>query len=300
MANNIALAEKYLPLLDEKYKKESVTSILDAPEELVMQTQQAKTVLIPKMLLQGLGDYDRNNGYVDGDVTLEWESHTFTQDRGRSFSIDNYDNIETMGVAYGKLAGEFIRVHVAPEIDTYRLNTYYNNAGTTVTGTLTENDILLAIDTGVEVLDDAEAPEEDRVLFVSSEVYKLMKNSPTISRRITVDESNKGVINRKIEKFDELILRKVPKTRFNTLITLNDGTTAGQEVGGYITSGQDINFMIVSKSAVAQITKTALPRIFDPTVNQLANAWKFDYRIYHDAFVMDNKVDGIYAHAKSV
>jgi hypothetical protein len=61
----------------------------------------------------------------------------------------------------------------------------------------------------------------------------------------------------------------------------------------------DINFMIVSKPAQLSIVKTAAPRIFTPEVNQSADAWKFDYRIYMDCFVLDNKADGIYVSVES-
>lgn len=142
MGNNIQLAEKFLPLLDKKYQKESVTAILDAPPELVRATEQANEIRIPKMLMQGLADYDRNAGYTEGDINLSWETHTFTQDRGRTFSVDEQDNMETVEVAFGSLAGTFISDYVVPEIDAYRLNTYYNHAGTSVTGVLTEDDVV--------------------------------------------------------------------------------------------------------------------------------------------------------------
>ena len=50
-----------------------------------------------------------------------------TQDRGRAFIIDSMDNEETIGMSFGKLAGEFIRTKVAPEIDAY---TFATLAGT--------------------------------------------------------------------------------------------------------------------------------------------------------------------------
>ena len=57
--------------------------------------------------------------------------------------------------------------------------------------------------------------------------------------------------------------------------------------------------MIVHPSAVIQIVKHVIPRVFSPEVNQEADAWKLNYRIYHDAFVMANKVNGIYVHKAS-
>ncbi len=58
----------------------------------------------------------------------------------------------------------------------------------------------------------------------------------------------------------------------------------------------DINFMIVYPNAILQAKKFALPKIFSPDVNQDKDAWKFQFRLYHDAFVYENKVKGIYLH----
>ncbi|MFQ7062117.1 MAG: hypothetical protein ACLRQY_05200 [[Clostridium] leptum] len=102
-----------------------------------------------------------------------------------------------------------------------------------------------------------------------------------------------------IDYYDGMRVIKVPKGRFNTGITLNDGLSAGETKGGFTvpaSTSYPINFMIIHPSAVVQIAKHVDPRIFSPQVNQSADAWKFDYRIYHDAFVENNKVAGIYLH----
>lgn len=295
MANNIELIQKYVPLLDAKYAAESKSSVLDVQSDLIRETANAKSVLVPKMVLQGLGNYDRSNGYVKGDVTLEWVTHTFTQDRGRSFQIDAMDNEETAMVAFASLSGEFIRTQVAPEIDAYRFSTYSSKAVNSVEETLTKDNVITTIDTAIGALDDAEVPETDRVLFVSVGTYNLMKNSTELSKRFDVQTGN-GNVDRRIETFDSMQVVKVPSTRFKTAYMFNDGKTAGQEQGGFTPdiNAKAINFMLVSKSAVVQIVKLALPRVFSPEVNQDANAWKFDYRLYHDAWVLDNKKNGIY------
>lgn len=78
-------------------------------------------VKLPSILMDGLGDYDRTTGFVDGDVTLTWQTHTLTQDRGRTFSLDAMDVDETNFVATaGVVMGEFQRTMVIPEIDAYR------------------------------------------------------------------------------------------------------------------------------------------------------------------------------------
>ena len=68
--------------------------------------------------------------------------------------------------------------------------------------------------------------------------------------------------------------------------------------GGYTATGDAINYMIVHPSAILQVVKHQIPRIFSPEVNQEADAWKFDYRVYHDCWVKAQKTNGIYvSHA---
>ena len=298
MANSISTITKYIPYLDEVYKVASRSSVLDTPAEMVRETMDAKTVMVAKTSMNGLGNYDRNSGYVDGDVTLTWESHTFAYDRGRSFSIDAMDDMETLGMAFGRLSSEFLRTKVAPEIDAIRFSNYATGSGYTVTGaTLTADTAVNAIDTGMVAMKENEVDLSGAYLFVTPTVYGYIKDSGKWTRTLTPGQNP----NRNFGTYDEMNVVEVPQTRFYKGVTLYDGKTEDQEAGGYVktaTTGKDINFLIVARGAVTQITKHAKMRVFDPDVNQKANAYKIDYRIYHDAWVMDNKKNGIYAHCK--
>lgn len=85
--NSMSLATRFLPILDEIYKRESLTSILDTANERV-QFIGAQTAKIFKIDVDGLGDYSRNAGFVPGSSDGTWETLTLQRDRGRSFSID--------------------------------------------------------------------------------------------------------------------------------------------------------------------------------------------------------------------
>lgn len=297
MANTIAKAKAYLPLLDELYGKNVLTSVLDAPAEILRASANANEILIPKMTLQGLGDYSRSAGYVAGDVTLAWETHAFTQDRGRAFVVDAQDDMETIDVAFGRLAGEFIRTKVAPEIDAYRFATLAGKANQNIAANLADSTAIQAIDTAIAFMKDAEVPMERCVLFISPTIERLLKQSTLLSRQFVVNVGN-AVVNREVASLDGLPVVVVPQTRFYSVIDMLDGSTPGEEAGGYAKAalGKNINFMIVDSGAVLGVKKTALPRIFDPETYQASNSWKFDYRLYHDMFVPDNKVKGVYVH----
>ena len=86
-ANSIGLAQQYLPVLDDIYKAESKTSILDMANDRI-RFVGGNTVQVYKTSLDGLGDYNRNTGFATGSETGSWESLALTQDRGRSFQID--------------------------------------------------------------------------------------------------------------------------------------------------------------------------------------------------------------------
>lgn len=293
--NSVALAESYLPILDEVYKAASKTAILDATGSRVNFLGGNKIELF-KISSDGLGNYSRNNGFVTGDVTGTWEPHVLEQDRGRAFMVDTMDNEESMGMAFGSLAGEFLRTKVVPEIDAY---TFAKIASTTGITTATAADITASSDVPALIsaaeyqMAEDEVPEEGKILFVSENAYRFLKDK--IARVVLNGENG---IQTAIESYDGMRLIRVPSARFATAITLYDGTTSGQTAGGYVKTagGYDINFMIVDPTALAKVVKHEVPRIFSPEVNQSADAWMFQYRIYHDTFVFDNKKKGIYLH----
>ena len=124
MANTLAKFKKYTDKLDEVYQNAAITSVLDGDGSLVQMGANAGEMIIPKISMDGLADYSRNGGYVAGDVTLSSETVNFNYDRGRVFTVDALDNEETAGAAFGRLAGEFVRTKVAPEMDAFRFAAY--------------------------------------------------------------------------------------------------------------------------------------------------------------------------------
>ena len=286
--NSIELAKAYVPLLDEVYKNASKTAVLDGNPDLIRAGQNANEICIPKIDMGGLGDYSRNSGYVDGDVTLEYETVKCNFDRGRMFQTDVMDNIETAGVAFGQLAGEFIRTKVVPELDAFRFATYagLDDIGSD-TGTLANgSDVLAALRAAADEMDEAEVPEEERYLFITPTLIGMIQDLDTTKSR--------EVLNR----FAAVI--KVPQSRFYTAIEQLDGKTAGETAGGYkkATGAADINFMIIHKPAVIQFEKHVAPKVITPEMNQKADAYAFGYRNVGIADAYENKVAGIYVHKK--
>lgn len=297
IANSIGLASRYLPILDEIYKDASRTAILDTLQDRVRWSNEYHTFYLFETSMVGLGDYSRNDGFVRGDVTSNWRAYAPQFDRGRQFVVDVQDENESMGMAFGTLAGEFIRTQEVPEIDAVRFATYATGAasGNKQTETLsTSAGTIASIDDATAALDDLEVPYEGRILFVNPTVYKFIKGG--ITRMIENGDRN---LDYNVERYNDMRVITVPSGRFNTAVTLAQ-PTAHDGAGGYTATGATINYMIVHPSAVMQAVKMAEPRVFSPRENQQAQAWMYDFRLYHGAWVKNQKKNGIYVSAPAV
>ena len=84
------------------------------------------------------------------------------------------------------------------------------------------------------------------------------------------------------------------KTSFEFL----DGVTSGETEGGFkeLADAKDIGLIVCPQRAVALVKKTEQVRTFDPAHNIDADAWKFDYRVYYDAFIRGSMADAVYAY----
>lgn len=296
MANTVNLVSKFLALMDLSYKAESKTGRLDAltqsPEFL-----GANEIKVMKLSMVGLGNYSRTAGYAAGDITAAWETMTLATERGRQFTLDRMDNEEMLGLVLGNLVREWMRVHVAPELDAYRFSKYASWSGISevlTPATLDNTTVLPAIDAAIAQLNADEVPEEGRVLYVSDSVQTLLDQA------LTRTYTNESTVSNRVTNYNNMPVVMVPQSRFYKGITLDAGATSS--AGGFAktaTTGRDINFLMLHPSAVLQPIKLNQVKYFSPDVNQLSDGHLWQYRLYHDSFVYDNRVKGVYSHIKA-
>lgn len=284
MANAIELAMQFIPVLDEVYKNASLTAKLDGAADLAQRGANANELIIPMLDMQGLADYSRNSGYVDGDVTLTHETVKCNFDRGRMFNVDTMDNLETAGIAFGRLSGEFIRTKVVPELDAFRFASYCGKTGVGKKAEALADGaaVLAALRAATTAMDEAEVPMEDRHLFITPTLHGMIQDLDTTKSKAIM------------ERFATVTL--VPQTRFYTAIT-----QAAAGAGGYTKAdgAADINFMICHKPALIQFEKHVAPKIITPEANQTADGYKFGYRNVGIADVYQNKTAGVYVSHKA-
>lgn len=205
------------------------------------------------------------------------------------FNVDAMDNAETQRIAFGSLAGEFMKTKAIPELDAFRFAQIAGTQGIfSASGTLSDGEeAAAALRTAVNALDGAQVPSEDRILFITPVLKGMIDDMDTTRSRAVM------------AGFDKIVT--VPQSRFYTKIKLLDGKSEGETDGGYVKAadGADINFMVVHRPAVIQFTKTAVPKIIAPENNPDADSWKYGYRSYGICEVYANKRAGIYCHYKA-
>ena len=275
------LAKVFIPQLDEVYKRASLTSVLDGASELASQGANANELIVPMLDMDGLANYDRNEGYAKGAVSMTTATYKCNYDRGRMFQVDYLDNQESVEIAFGRLASEFVRTKVVPELDAFRMSTYAAKSGIGAVDAganlTTAENLIKALRKGLQTMDNAEVPFEDRILFIASGLHDL------------IDDQDMTKSNRVLASFSQII--KMPQHRFKEGVAL---TADGD--GGFTAAGPNLNFMIVHKPAIIQYQKHTAPKVISPDQNQDADAWKYGYRTVGIADVYENKVLGIYKH----
>ncbi len=282
--NNIELATIYLPMLDEKYKAEAKTSVLDGDETVAKKGGNGE-IKIAKLDMSALGDFDRKSGYTKGNTNLTWETVKYDKERSQDLRIDRLDNSEALGLPFAKLSGEFMRLHVAPETDAARIAKIAGTDGISkAEETLdTGEAVVKSLRACTNKMDEDEVPGENRILFITPTLLGMLADLDSYK--------SKEVLNR----FSQVI--KVPQSRMYTKIDLKDGKS---EYGyAKAADAKEINFLCVEKSAVVSAMDQFV-KYFTPDQDQEGDSHVFKYRNYNlYAHCYENKLAGIYCSHKA-
>jgi len=295
MSNSLGgTVTKFTTRLDKILEQETKTSFLNLNGDLLGEFTGVGEVKLPTLVTQGLGDYDRANGFAPGDATLTWATYALRYDRGREFSIDAMDDEEHELLVSANVMAEFARTQVVPEVDAVRFALLAQGAGVTETEAITTADgALAAVLLAEEHFESMGYDTSGLVLNLTAHMKSLLRQA----QPWRLVEGNSP--DTRFATFDGMRLNVVPTNRFYSKIDLNDGTTEGQKGGGYAkasSGGKALNFIIAHPSAAVAIQKHERLRYFAPDVNQDKDAHKWQYRLFHDLIVYGTKADLIYAN----
>lgn len=294
--NTLEYSKIFQTELDQQMIDESTTGWMEENAGQVKYTG-GNEVKIPTITTQGMGDYDRDKGYVQGAVTLTYQTFQMTQDRGRKFILDAMDVDETNFVAdAGAVLGEFQRSNVIPEIDSYRYSKIFALAKAkskaTEGYTPVKQTILEKLLADVAAIRDVFTAAE-LVITMSPLTAAILNAALEGSRRLNMIDFKQGNISTIVKSIDGMPILEAPSARLKTIYKKNDGKTVGQEAGGLVpdTSAKDINWIICPKKSPQAVSKQDKVRIFTPEENQSANAWQIDYRRYHDLWIPEKRLE---------
>ena len=162
-----------------------------------------RDIKIPELTLQGLGDYDRDEGQPIGSVGFAYRTYTMSQDRGRKFRLDENDINETnFGTAAARVMSEFQRTQVVPEIDAYRYSKIANLAGTKSVDTITAANVMPTLYNQLYALANAGVDINNIIVTISYPLFAMINMSGDINRNITVSDFQQGSVTLKIRDLD--------------------------------------------------------------------------------------------------
>ena len=284
MANTINYAQLFQDGLDTVLAQELTTGWAELNADRV-KYNGGNEVKIAKLGLDGLDDYNRATGYVAGNVTLTWETHTFKYDRGRKFTLDAMDVDESNFTATaGNVMGEFVRTISVPEVDLIRIAGMAQKAGNKVRVDGDEKDALEEFKAGIVAVRDAGYAGQ----LVAHVTYAFL-NELELKFAGQLSEVTFAVagIDTTFKTIDGVALIPTTSDRMHTKVKKTSGKIEAD--------GNELAFLIAGKDIPIAVAKHNPVRTFTPEQNQTADAYVLNYRIYHDIWVEDNKVDALYA-----
>lgn len=288
MANSIAQRKNYTNILDEVYQNAACSTCLNSGRGMVRAGAHAHEILIPKISVTGLGNYTRNVGYTDGNITFQYETKAFNYDRGTRLLADVMD-VEEAGVmdCFVAAGSELQRTQVAPEGDAFCFSQIASHTGVTPKeddfSSASADDILASLRDATSEMDEKQVTASTRILFITPTLKGILDD---------FSYANPNRSNAVLSRFSRIV--SVPQSRFYTAITLNPGTGGSFGYKKNASTGKDINYMIVEKSAVIKFDKHVASKVFKPSELETLDSYMLKYRKYGLVELFDNKLDGIH------
>jgi len=271
-------------VFDQAINQGLVTSALGVPE--VTLVNGGKSFTLTTISTSGLKAHGRGKGFNAGSVANDKTVYTMGQDRDIEFYVDRQDVDETnQDLAVANVSKVFIEEQVHPEIDAYRFATLAKGAGTSVTETLTVDDVYSRIKAAL--LPVRKYGAQNIVGFVSSEVMDMLERSKEFTRSITNQNVGMTALESRVTSLDGVQLVEVwDDSRFKDAFDFTDGYKPK-------TGANDINFLLVVKPAVIPVVKENAVYMFAPGEVGQGDGYLYQNRLYHDLFILKNKKDGV-------
>lgn len=253
-----------------------------------------KTIQIPRITVGGFIDVDRD---VASNFTRrsdnDWEPKTLAHDREFPMFVDPMDIDETNTVlSIANITRVFNTEQKIPEMDKYLASKLYSEftgyGGQAISTALTTDNALQVFDQMMEDMDEAEVPQDGRMLYVTPTIGTLLKNAEKIQRTLDVKGTSANSVNRVIRSLDDVNIVSVPSSRMKTAYNFTSGAVPA--VGA-----DQINMILIHPTAIITPQKYDFVDLAAPSATTGGKYYYFE-RKYWDVFVFEKKVPGIKFH----
>lgn len=251
----------------------------------------ANTIKIPSISTTGRVDSNKDTiATAARNYDNAWETKVLANQRKWSTLVHPDDIDKTNFVtSIGNITQVYNDEQKFPEMDAYCVSKIYADAvaaGSVVEAVaLTEANVLTYFDKKMQEMDEARVPVQGRILYVIPAVKTLLKNASQVTRTITTDSGNNGVINRVVNRLDEVEIVSVPSDLMKTLYNFTTGWVIG--VGA-----KQIQMFLVHPLAVMTPVNYEFVTLDEPSGTTEGKYIYFE-ESYEDVFILNKKINAI-------
>lgn len=271
-------------VLRELYAQDSKSYDL-FQSNLDLQLFNGKYIKVPTLSVSGYKDHTRGSSFNAGSFTQDYETKSLDHDRDIEFTIDPMDVDESnLTASVANIQKRFDTTQAIPELDAYTFSKIYTEfvrvGGTVSTTALTAANVLSTLDADMQAMEDAGVPLDRVILYCTSNVKKLIKESSEVTRMLSAADGNG--IDRRFKTIDDIQkIVTVPSNRFKTAFNFSNGFTPA-------TTAKQINYILIDPEAQVSRNKYSYIKVFTPGHDsRTADNYLYQNRRYNGTFAID-------------
>ncbi|MCL0319377.1 capsid protein [Apilactobacillus xinyiensis] len=287
-------AEKYQSALVQAFADDQLRSadLWQSPSNNLVQFMEANVIKVPNLKILS-GRTNRTRGEItthsSENYENEWNPYNLAFDRQWSTLVDPMDVDETnMVVSIANITRTFNIYEKLPEMDRYMFSKLYKeklkaNDDGIHNDALDEKTILNAFDTMMMNMDEKRVPSENRLLYVTPQVNKMLKQAEARNRALSI--SGNGKVDRAIYSLDDVVIKVVPSDLMQSDFDFTVGTKLKDDA-------KQINMMLIQNGVQIAPQKYSFVGMDNPTASNDGN---FNYyeRSYADVFLLKGREAGV-------
>ena len=291
MPNALKYAVNYGKALEQMYPYRLYFGALyNTPNNGRFRWTGAKTIEIPSIATTGRTNASRDSiGTAQRNYDNDWEQKVLTNQRKWSTLVHPKDIDQTNWVAtIANITRVFNEEQKFPEMDAYTISKLYADwvaqSMTPDTVAPTTANILDKFDTMMLNMDNARVPIAGRILYVTNEVKKMLKNASGLTRNWSVQSSYAG-INREVDTLDGVPVIPIPAELMKTAYDFTEGWEPAVGCG-------QINMALVHPGVVITPVSYQFADLDEPTAITEGKYYYYE-ESFEDVFILNKKKDGL-------